>query len=156
MVTNRFIFNCFQEEEYNKRHEIKIEVPDNLKSLLVDDWEYVTKNGQLVTLPRTPNVSEVLEDYRKHLIDTNNTTIDGQLLDELTAGLKLYFVKALGTRLLYRFEREQYAEAKIKYADKEMSDIYGAEHLARMFGKFPLLMYFILSMSNMRAPMLIH
>jgi mortality factor 4-like protein 1 len=47
--------------------------------------------------------------------------------------------------LLYRFERPQYAEIRKKYVtgpnvvvgqEKEMSAIYGAEHLLRMLGAF--------------------
>lgn len=56
-------------------------------------------------------------------------------MEEVIAGLKLYFNKALGSMLLYKFERQQYADIRKKYPKKEMSDIYGAEHLLRIFGK---------------------
>lgn len=36
-----------QEDEYMKRPEIKITIPDTLKVQLVDDWEAVTKNNQV-------------------------------------------------------------------------------------------------------------
>jgi len=45
---------------------VKIVIPDVLKLQLVDDWENVTKNNQLVTLPRHPNVRELLEEYREY------------------------------------------------------------------------------------------
>ncbi len=47
--------------------------------------------------------------------------------------------------LLYRYERPQYAQTRKQYItgqhvnpgeEKEMSQIYGAEHLSRLFGKF--------------------
>lgn len=41
-------------------------IPDVLKLQLVDDWENVTKNNQLVTLPRKPNVRDLLEEYREY------------------------------------------------------------------------------------------
>ena len=76
------------------------------------------------------------------------------------AGLQLYFDRSLGANLLYRwfiytykltdsyltftsFERVQYAEIRRPYVtgptvkvgeEKEMSCIYGAEHLLRMIG----------------------
>ena len=57
------------------------------------------------------------------------------LLSEIISGITLYFDKALGNNLLYRFERAQYVEQKRASSDKAMSEIYGAEHLLRLFGK---------------------
>jgi mortality factor 4-like protein 1 len=56
------------------------------------------------------------------------------LLSEIIAGITLYFDKALGNNLLYRFERAQYVEQRRAAGDKPMSEIYGAEHLLRLFG----------------------
>jgi mortality factor 4-like protein 1 len=47
-------------------------------------------------------------------------------------GLCCYFDKALPTMLLYNNERQQYQEACPN--DIVPSDIYGAEHLLRLFG----------------------
>ncbi len=73
------------------------------------------------------------------------------LLPTIVAGLQTYFDRALGANLLYRFERPQYAEIRKKYVtgpkvqvgqEKEMSAIYGAEHLLRMLGQSaPMLAY---------------
>ncbi|KAF8451976.1 hypothetical protein L210DRAFT_3515276 [Boletus edulis BED1] len=63
---------------------MKMNVPEVLKVLFVDDWEAITKNNQLVSLPRTPNVIEIKV---------------GQ--------------------------------------EKDMSSIYGAEHLLRMLVSLP-------------------
>lgn len=38
-------------------------MPDNLKSLLVDDWENVTKNQQVIALPAKASVNQILDDY---------------------------------------------------------------------------------------------
>lgn len=58
------------------------------------------------------------------------------LLTEIISGITLYFDKALGNNLLYRFERAQYVEQKRANPEKPMSEIYGAEHLLRLFGRF--------------------
>ena len=132
-----------QEETFNLRPAIHINVPDHLKSILVDDWENVTKNLSLVPLPSKPSVNEILTSYfdeeknKRHL-----GSPEADLLEEVVAGLKEYFEKCVGRILLYRFERQQYLEVYNavqagtgEYEGKGMSDIYGAEHLCRLFGK---------------------
>ncbi|KAM0752463.1 MRG-domain-containing protein [Meredithblackwellia eburnea MCA 4105] len=131
------------EEEYLKRPEIKISIPDALKGQLVDDWEAVTKNNQLVKLPRDPNVDIILEEWNK--FHQNEEPETRRLTAEVSAGLRLYFNKALGNNLLYRFEREQYAtkikeEAAKSGHEVEVSSIYGAEHLLRLFVNLPELL----------------
>lgn len=180
------------EEEFLRRPEIKIVIPDALKVQLVDDWENVTKYDQLVPLPKKPNVKDVLKMYRDHVLEerkkretkSNKDSKDGAsgggsgssrlltqplaVLDEVLSGLELYFDKALGNNLLYRFERTQYLqiskgaaaamtgrsrggasasgeEGKSKREvtptggqeaeEKQPSEIYGAEHLLRLFGE---------------------
>jgi hypothetical protein len=54
---------------------------------------------------------------------------------ELVAGVRVYFDRALGKMLLYRFERQQYAALLRDHgADARMSDLYGGEHLLRLLG----------------------
>jgi mortality factor 4-like protein 1 len=69
------------------------------------------------------------------------------VLPTIVSGLQVYFDKALGSNLLYRFERPQYADIRKRYVtgptvqvsqEREMSSIYGAEHLLRMIGPLPL------------------
>lgn len=125
-----------KEEDFMKRHDVKISIPDNLKALLVDDWENVTKNQQLVPLPRDLNVSQLLQKYRDSVPKKREGSADADIFDEVIAGLKLYFDRSLGTILLYRFERQQYLEIRKEHPGKEPSEIYGAEHLLRLFGEF--------------------
>ncbi|KAK4689372.1 mortality factor 4-like protein 1, partial [Tremellales sp. Uapishka_1] len=132
--------------EYLKRPEVKIVIPDVLKLQLVDDWENVTKNNQLVSLPRKPNVRDLLEEYRTYVHATkksqDRTTRATSLLSEIISGITLYFDKALGNNLLYRFERAQYVEQRRGSPDRAMSEIYGAEHLLRLFVNFgPFIAY---------------
>ena len=67
------------------------------------------------------------------------------VLPTIMSGLQLYFDRSLGANLLYRFERPQYAEIRKRYItgptvvvgqEKDMSAVYGAEHLLRMLGEF--------------------
>lgn len=126
-----------REDEHYRKAEIRLDMPDALKSQLVDDWENVTKNEQLVApLPRKPSVAEIIEDYSRAERRRINGGAEGEIFDEIMAGLKIYFDRCFGTLLLYRFERQQYLEVKKKkeFAGKEMSEIFGAEHLLRLFG----------------------
>lgn len=71
--------------------------------------------------------------------DGETSTADADIFDEVMSGIKLYFDRALGNILLYRFERQQYLAIKKKYPDRPLSEIYGPEHLLRLFVSFPAL-----------------
>lgn len=77
------------EDDTNRRPDLKLNVPEILKVLLVDDWEAVTKNNQvraigtanckyitivqqLVTLPRNPTVAEILHDFQEFVLSQQN------------------------------------------------------------------------------------
>lgn len=71
------------------------------------------------------------------------------MLPTIVSGLKCYFDRSLGANLLYRFERQQYAEIRKQYItgpkvivgqEKVMSAVYGAEHLLRMIGAYLVLL----------------
>ena len=133
-----------QEENFNQRPAIHIPVPDNLKSYLVDDWEYVTKNLSLLPLPAEHSANEAIDIYYEEEKKKRRIgSAEYDILQEVHAGMKEYFEKTLGKILLYRFERQQYLEArqhmaanKGEWKDKAIGDIYGAEHLARLLGIF--------------------
>ncbi len=95
--------NQNQEDNFHNRPAIKLPVPDHLKALLVDDWENVTKNQQLVPLPHAHSVDEILNDYLAHEKPNRpagSASLD--ILEETMAGLREYFDKSLGRILLYR------------------------------------------------------
>ncbi|EPQ53213.1 MRG-domain-containing protein [Gloeophyllum trabeum ATCC 11539] len=139
-----------EEDEGSKKPEMKLNVPEILKVILVDDWEAVTKNNQLVPLPRTPNVVELLEEFKEYVLalppGATNLRDPKLVLPTIISGLQVYFDRSLGQNLLYRFERPQYAEIRRQFVtgptvkvgqEKEMSAIYGAEHLLRMLVSMP-------------------
>ncbi|KAJ1940554.1 Esa1p-associated factor [Linderina pennispora] len=130
-----------RDEPAAKRPEIKIPIPNALKSQLVDDWERITKDKLLVPLPRSPTVAQMLAQYQEHRRTSRDKKKSGkrddEIVDEIIDGLRIYFDKALGNILLYRFERFQYQQIREKLPDKPMSEIYGSEHLLRLFVQLP-------------------
>ncbi|KAK9495680.1 MRG-domain-containing protein [Lipomyces doorenjongii] len=126
-----------KDEEYFSHLDVNIVVPDTLKAQLADDWENITKNSQLVKLPRSPNIQEILLEFRTFYMKRRLGNAETEILDEILAGLQLYFDKSLGSILLYRFERQQYLEVTRGNPGKVPSEIYGAEHLVRLFVSLP-------------------
>lgn len=95
-----------QEEAFHNRPSIKLVIPDHIKGFLVDDWENVTKNNQLVHLPHPKPVEVILQDYlaaERPNREEGSTQLD--VLEETIAGLREYFDRALGRILLYRYVR---------------------------------------------------
>lgn len=127
------------EKDDSSRPVLQLHVPDMLKARLVDDWEWITKDQRLVPIPREgASVAQILQDYRLSVPMKRPGSAEADLFEECMSGLLTYFDKCLGTILLYRFERQQYSDIRKKYGDKaRMSEVYGAEHLLRLFVSMP-------------------
>ena len=134
--------NTWQEESFLQRPAVRIVIPDHLKAILVDDWENVTKNLSLVPLPSKHPVNKILDAYwDEEKGKRRYGSAEADLLEEVVAGVREYFEKCLGRILLYRFEREQFFEVRQlwesgtgEWEGKGVGDVYGAEHLCRLFG----------------------
>ena len=82
---------------------INLPVPDHIQAMLVDDWENITKNNQLVPLPHEKPVTLILEEYlasERPNRPEGSASLD--ILEEVVAGFREYFEKALSRILLYR------------------------------------------------------
>ncbi|XWS33557.1 hypothetical protein CRYUN_Cryun22dG0093400 [Craigia yunnanensis] len=118
---------------------VKIQIPSTLKKQLVDDWEFVTQQDKLVKLPRSPNVDDILTKYLEYRAKKDGTMTDS--IGEILKGIRCYFDKALPVMLLYKKECQQYHEVVLD--DVSPSTIYSAEHLLRLFVKFPELLAYV-------------
>eukprot|EP00050_Salpingoeca_kvevrii_P022769 m.131781 g.131781 ORF g.131781 m.131781 type:complete len:264 (+) comp9819_c0_seq5:135-926(+) len=104
---------------------------DRLARILQDDAHQIRRKN-LVPLPRDPTVSRILSDFSEFA--TLERSADKRVVREVCEGLRQIFCIALPSRLLYGFEKYQYAETIQKNIKMEkMDEFYGAEHLLRLF-----------------------
>lgn len=129
--------NSTQEDEYYSIPSIHFLVDDNLKSLLVDDWERITKHFCCVKLPHSKPVRQVLQDWYDYDYPRLETRMDRDVLGIVKDGLCVLFDKYLDLKLLYNYERPQlrYLYSIYENTDKKPCDIWGAEHLIRLMSK---------------------
>ncbi|PFX21504.1 mortality factor 4-like protein 1 [Stylophora pistillata] len=123
------------DENYISRVDVKITIPDDLKQWLIDDWDLVTRQKQLVPIPRKKNIKEILDEYIKSRTSNPDGRFKPGVVQEVADGIQEYFNVMLGTHLLYKFERTQYGDVLAEHTNLPMSHLYGAEHLLRLFVK---------------------
>ena len=110
----------------------------------MDDWEKVSKEQKLVPIPATTSITQFLNEYEQaEMAQRRPGSADADILEEVIAGIKEYFNKALGRILLYRLERQQFHDIHRElekghggFEGKTLCDVYGCEHLLRLFGEF--------------------
>ncbi|XP_037677862.1 mortality factor 4-like protein 2 [Choloepus didactylus] len=120
-------------EALKNKMEVKVEIPEELKPWLVEDWDLVTNQKQLFQLPAKKNADAILEEYANCKKSQGNYDNEEYAVNEVVGGIKEYFNVMLGTQLLYKFEKPQYAEILAAHPDALMSQVYGAPHLLRLF-----------------------
>lgn len=117
------------------RCTLQFKLPATLKSKLVDDWTQVARKHCLISLPASPTVRELLNEYVEA---KSRKSSNVRAVEDLVTGILVYFDRALPTVLLYRYERPQYKREKDKAGGQLVpSDVYGGEHLMRLFIKLP-------------------
>ncbi|CAO2622963.1 Mortality factor 4-like protein 2 [Lemmus lemmus] len=109
----------------------------------VESEEAFKNRMELFQLPAKKNVDAILEEYANCKRSQGNVDNKEYAVNEVVGGIKEYFNVMLGTQLLYKFERPQYAEILLAHPDAPMSQIYGAPHLLRLFKSLALLLGYL-------------
>ncbi|KAH8369402.1 hypothetical protein KR009_009663 [Drosophila setifemur] len=144
---------CVESEEaYAAKLEVKIKIPDELKHYLTDDWYAVVREHKLLELPSKVTVQQIAEQYLAHKKSVKSTSASKEVaINDVLDGIVEYFNVMLGSQLLYKFERTQYADVMQKHPDTPLSELYGSFHLLRLFVRLgSMLSYSALDQQSMQ------
>ncbi|KAJ0393537.1 hypothetical protein P43SY_000673 [Pythium insidiosum] len=134
------------EGDFDAARQVALQMPFSLKKQLVEDWKHITHEPRkLVPLPRKPSVAQIIANYlelKKAKLKPDNAADEKEFknIEGIMEGVQSYFDRALGSILLYRHERRQYRDIQEKNPGAPLSEIYGAEHLVRLFVRLPVLL----------------
>ncbi|XP_061389460.1 mortality factor 4-like protein 1 [Musca vetustissima] len=128
---------CVESEEtFLSKIEVKIKIPDELKQCLADDWDAITRQHKLLDIPAKITVQDIVDQYISFKKSAKSTNAGKELaITDVLNGVVEYFNVMLGSQLLYKFERPQYADILQQYPDIPLSKLYGSFHLLRLFVK---------------------
>lgn len=118
------------EADLRRPDELCVCLPPVFKTMLVEDWWRVNEEGTRVVLPREPSVRTLLRRHGE----------SGEAAAAFADDFIDRFNATLSARLLYRHERAQHAAVTRDGA--EPADVYGIEHLIRLFVEMPKLLVF--------------
>ncbi|XP_037958867.1 nuA4 complex subunit EAF3 homolog [Teleopsis dalmanni] len=118
------------DDEIRPKVDIKIIIPDELKSVLLYDWYAINREFKLATIPAKVTVQDVVNQYVEFRKDSNE-----QENTEMLTGLIDYFNLVLDKKLLYDLEQSQYNQIANGYPNMRMSSVYGCIHMIRLFVK---------------------
>ncbi|KAK6588515.1 hypothetical protein RS030_4542 [Cryptosporidium xiaoi] len=133
--------------KYSHMEDLWFNYTNRIYSILLEDNKEIS-SGKVVMLPKEPSVKQILNGYLKSIEDNYhkksqrtknvkiNNNIDTRINKKVIVILLKMFNNILSKRLLYHIETYQLSYFD-KYIKKEYSEIYGIEHLLRLFIKIP-------------------
>ncbi|XP_054747272.1 nuA4 complex subunit EAF3 homolog isoform X2 [Anastrepha obliqua] len=128
---------CVESEEtFLSKVEVKIKIPDELKQCLADDWDAITRQHKLLDIPAKITVQDIVDQYIAFKKTSKSTNASKEVaINDVLNGVVEYFNVMIGSQLLYKFERPQYAEILQQHPETPLSKLYGGFHLLRLFVK---------------------
>ena len=119
------------------KHKLILHYPDQIKKLLIDDDKNNFECKKFMkNIPRKngQRIYDILINYSSEY-NVKNDKIKKQILNYI----RFFFNESLPKVLLYNNERAQYLIISKKLNNLSMDQIYGVEHLCRLFIKLPIL-----------------
>ena len=115
---------------------ISLDYPKEIKQLLRDDRNNIQCKKFLKNIPRKngQRIYDILINYSADFNVKND-----EIKKEIINHIRFYFNEALPNVLLYQNEKVQYNMVLKHFNNLAMDQIYGVEHLCRLFTKLPLL-----------------
>lgn len=115
--------------------KFRIDMPEDLKYVLVKDMKLVTMENKLFALPAKTTIASILNEYTKHV--EKNQLDNFATISEVMLGVKDMFDGIVYPQLLYKCEFQQFDKVK---KGESPSNVYGSPHLLRLLVKIgPLL-----------------
>eukprot|EP00201_Polytomella_parva_P021817 CAMPEP_0175042500 /NCGR_PEP_ID=MMETSP0052_2-20121109/2605_1 /TAXON_ID=51329 ORGANISM="Polytomella parva, Strain SAG 63-3" /NCGR_SAMPLE_ID=MMETSP0052_2 /ASSEMBLY_ACC=CAM_ASM_000194 /LENGTH=255 /DNA_ID=CAMNT_0016305333 /DNA_START=172 /DNA_END=936 /DNA_ORIENTATION=+ len=118
---------------------LDLEMPLNLKKVLLDDYDANCSDGKSSPLPRHPSICDALSRYVDDYVSENGSETL-VLAEEVSAALRLYFDRSVLHTLLYRGERTRAIHALALAPNMTPSAVFGCEHLLRLIVQLPTLL----------------
>lgn len=135
-LQNRLDTCVENEETFLSKVEVKIKIPDELKQCLADDWDAITRQHKLLDIPAKITVQDIVDQYIAFKKTSKSTNASKEVaINDVLNGVVEYFNVMIGSQLLYKFERPQYAEILQQHPETPLSKLYGGFHLLRLFVK---------------------
>lgn len=119
-------------------NDIQIDMPEELRNLLVDDYDLISRQRKTLIVPSRITVTDLVTSFNEDSRKTcggraRSSKVSG--VEDVAQGLIQYFDASLGTQLLYKFERVQYSDVLKEHPAVPMSRLYGPIHLLRLLTK---------------------
>ncbi|RZF47646.1 hypothetical protein LSTR_LSTR009530 [Laodelphax striatellus] len=109
-------------------------LPKELKTFLIDDWDFMIRQHKLCFLP----VEYTVEKICNHFIscESMHDGVEKEKVCHVMSFVQHYFDAGLEKLLLFKNEQPQKNEIKELHPTKKMSEIYGGTHLVRLMSHF--------------------
>lgn len=119
---------------------IKLDIPDELKFVLVSDWDLVIHKKNIFILPAKQSVVSILQEYKAASSVVAARKVSASVVGEVVEGVADFFDDFCGKVLLYGIERPQFNDHIMQTVNKKPCEVYGSAHLLRLMVKIGALL----------------